>query len=121
MSVFDQNRREILNLIRFYKHFECLWNSNNPDYNCEEQKQLAWAEIAKTFEESVPQIKRRVKYLRIMYLTEKKRVIVSRIAGFEYEPTLYYYSRMNFLDETLLYPLSAAYDEDERSLEVKWL
>lgn len=105
MTELRLTRPEILKLIEMYKQNECLWNIHTPMYKKYELKQMAWDKIAKEFNTNVDNVKKKIKFLRTTFSSEKKKVDHSMKTGRAldiYVPSLFYYNDISFLKNTIL-------------------
>ncbi|XP_067637375.1 uncharacterized protein [Eurosta solidaginis] len=94
----DWRQSEICELIRFYEQNVCLWDYHDQDYKNQVIRNKAWAKLANYFDKDVDEVKKKIKHLRNGYLTEKKKVNKMKNRKVPYEPHLYYYNYMRFLD-----------------------
>lgn len=96
----DFRHTEVLKLLRLYRQYECLWNCFSPDYKQPDMKKSAWIELSMHFGKDVDELKKKIKHLRNCYNAERKKVESSKNKhGIPtYEPRLYYYNQMTFLD-----------------------
>ncbi|XP_054087627.1 uncharacterized protein LOC114804269 [Zeugodacus cucurbitae] len=100
----DWRQAEIFDLLSMYRESECLWNCLNPEYKDVKLKQNAWKEIATFFGRNVEEVKKKIKNLRTSYVIEKKKVDSKKTnsGGSLYEPSLFYYDEMTFLDPVII-------------------
>ncbi|XP_018794608.1 PREDICTED: uncharacterized protein LOC108972464 [Bactrocera latifrons] len=100
----DWRQAEIFDLISMYRESECLWNCLNREYKDVDLKKNAWREIATFFGRKVEDVKKKIKNLRTSYVIEKKKVERKRTESGEtvYEPRLFYYDEMTFLDPVVI-------------------
>ncbi|XP_053951330.1 uncharacterized protein LOC128858834 [Anastrepha ludens] len=100
----DWRHSEILKLIYSYRQYECLWNCHIPDYKQQDLRKSSWIELSKQFNKDVDEIKKKIKHLRTCYIVEKKKVESRLDINGEptYEPHLYYYNQMTFLDPVVI-------------------
>ncbi|XP_050328312.1 uncharacterized protein LOC126758231 isoform X1 [Bactrocera neohumeralis] len=96
---------EIFDLLSMYRESECLWNGLNPEYKDMDLKKNAWREIATFFGRKVEDVKKKIKHLRTSYLLEKKKVERKNTESGDsrYEPRLFYYDEMTFLDPVVIF------------------
>ncbi|XP_069966914.1 uncharacterized protein [Bactrocera oleae] len=100
----DWRQAEIFDLISMYRESECLWNCLNPEYKDLDLKKNAWREIANFFGRNVEDVKKKIKNLRTSYVIEKKKVERKKTESEDslYEPRLFYYDEMTFLDPVVI-------------------
>ncbi|XP_004536391.1 uncharacterized protein LOC101461948 [Ceratitis capitata] len=99
----DWRHSEVMELICMYRQYECLWNCHSPDYKQQDMKKSAWIELSNHFEKEVDEVKKKIKHLRNSYTAEKKKVDkIKSLSGKAYEPRLYYYNQMTFLDPVII-------------------
>ncbi|XP_011206804.1 uncharacterized protein LOC105228613 [Bactrocera dorsalis] len=100
----DWRQAEIFDLLSMYRESECLWNCLNPEYKDVDLKKNAWREIATFFGRKVEDVKKKIKNLRTSYVLEKKKVERKRAESgrSSYEPRLFYYDEMTFLDPVII-------------------
>lgn len=100
----DWRQAEIFDLICMYRESECLWNCLNPEYKDIDLKKNAWREIAGFFGRKVEEVKKKIKNLRTSYVIEKKKVDSKKTESGDcmYEPRLFYYDEMTFLDPVVV-------------------
>uniref|UniRef100_A0A034VGP1 MADF domain-containing protein n=1 Tax=Bactrocera dorsalis TaxID=27457 RepID=A0A034VGP1_BACDO len=100
----DWRQAEIFDLISMYRESECLWNCLNREYKDVDLKKNAWREIARFFGRKVEDVKKKIKNLRTSYVIEKKKVERKKTKSGEtlYEPRLFYYDEMTFLDPVVI-------------------
>uniref|UniRef100_A0A0K8UZM1 MADF domain-containing protein n=1 Tax=Bactrocera latifrons TaxID=174628 RepID=A0A0K8UZM1_BACLA len=118
----DWRQAEIFDLISMYRESECLWNYLNPEYKDVDLKKNAWREIAAFFGRKVEDVKKKLKHLRTSYLLEKKKVERKRTEAGEsrYEPRLFYYDEMTFLDSVVILRILKPTEQNGDSLsEIK--
>ncbi|XP_050328316.1 uncharacterized protein LOC126758231 isoform X4 [Bactrocera neohumeralis] len=98
----DWRQAEIFDLISMYRESECLWNCLNREYKDVDLKKNAWREIARFFGRKVEDVKKKIKNLRTSYVIEKKKVERKKSESTVYEPRLFYYDEMTFLDPVVI-------------------
>ncbi|XP_054087628.1 uncharacterized protein LOC128922109 [Zeugodacus cucurbitae] len=100
----DWRQAEIFDLLSMYRESECLWNCLNPEYKDVDLKKNAWKEIANFFGRSVEEVKKKIKNLRTGYVLEKKKADSKNANSGDslYEPRLFYYDEMTFLDPVIV-------------------
>ncbi|XP_004536390.2 uncharacterized protein LOC101461773 isoform X2 [Ceratitis capitata] len=114
----DWRQAEILDLICMYRENECLWNWLSSEYKDVNLKKNTWAEIADHFGRDVGEIKKKIKNLRTGYVSEKKRVDSSLNEAGEptYEPRLFYYDEMTFLNRVIVLRTSNLDEQNDDSM-----
>ncbi|XP_054728521.1 uncharacterized protein LOC129237670 [Anastrepha obliqua] len=118
----DWRQAEILDLISMYRESECLWNCVNPEYKDLDLKKTAWREIADHFERDVGEVKKKIKHLRTNYVVEKKKVDSKKYGDSGesmYEPRLFYYDEMTFLDPVVVLRACSLVEPHEDPLRAK--
>ncbi|XP_017490787.1 PREDICTED: uncharacterized protein LOC108378981 [Rhagoletis zephyria] len=100
----DWRHTEILKLLDSYRQYECLWNTQSPDYKQQEMRKGSWIALSKEFGKKVDDIKKKIKHLRTCYMAEKKKVESRTDSNGDpiYESHLYYYKQMSFLDPVII-------------------
>lgn len=106
---------ETIKLINNYKQFECLWNYKSASYKRIDLKKNAWLQLAKEFGKNVEEVKKKMKYLRTAYVSEKKKVDQSKKSGSStddiYRSHLFYFDEFSFLNSVIvLRPTSSTFD-----------
>ncbi|VVC44840.1 MADF domain [Cinara cedri] len=105
--IVAMERKLILELIEEYKSCTCLWRIKDPDYKNKEKKTEAYEsllQLVKTYNKSctMEDLKRKIANLRTCYLREFRKVhrktFIKKCGGV-YEPTLWYYKSLEFLND----------------------
>ncbi|XP_073819710.1 uncharacterized protein [Musca autumnalis] len=100
----DKQRKEedILKMISLFRERELLWNTNSFSYRRNDLKKKALEEIGKEMNMTEEAVKKRIKSLRSTYVIEKRKVEHSKKSGCDaadvYQPSLFWYEEMSFLD-----------------------
>ncbi|XP_011186442.2 uncharacterized protein LOC105214614 [Zeugodacus cucurbitae] len=118
----DFRHTEVLKFLSLYKQYECLWNSQIPDYKQPDMKKSAWIELSIHFGKEVDELKKKMKHLRNCYTMERKKVesMKNKHGVSMYEPRLYYYNQMNFLDPVVaLRTVTEQENNDDPLIETK--
>lgn len=107
-------RDDIEKLIYLYKQNRCLWDYSCKDYKRTDLKKEAWQNMAHIFKKDVEVIKKKMKYLRSAYVNEKKKVEEYRGVIPTYQPHLFYYDEMAFLDPVIVLRNNPTYGQIEK-------
>ncbi|XP_054728363.1 uncharacterized protein LOC129237565 [Anastrepha obliqua] len=111
------SRDDTINLIRIYGEYECLWNCRKKTYKDLFLKKVAWEDIANHFGTDVYEIKKKLKYLRTVYVAERRKLEESKKNSVNplevYQPTLFYYNEFSYLDNTIVLRKRQLSDEEE--------
>ncbi|XP_060833568.1 uncharacterized protein LOC132917059 [Rhopalosiphum padi] len=102
--IVAMERKLISELIDEYKTCTCLWRIKDPDYKNKEMKNEAYEsllQLIKKYNESctMDDLKRKIANLRTCYLREFKKVMDAKRYGGIYEPSLWYYKSLEFLND----------------------
>ncbi|XP_015371923.1 PREDICTED: uncharacterized protein LOC107167411 [Diuraphis noxia] len=102
--IVAMERKLISELIEEYKTCTCLWRIKDPDYKNKEMKNEAYEsllQLIKKYNESctMDDLKRKIANLRTCYLREFKKVMDAKRYGGVYEPSLWYYKSLEFLND----------------------
>lgn len=108
MSQQKRPRKEIVKFIALYKEHECLWNMHCSTYKRADLKKLAYESIGKEMKmSSIYDVKKRIRNLRNTYALEKKKIFKSKQTLKDdeelYEPQLFWFDKMQFLDTSIGY------------------
>lgn len=93
----DWTPRMTVQFIEMYKKNNCLWDRSSAGYRIRSQREQALEEIAKHFETSVTEIKRKVHNLRNQFNQEFLKIIKSHKEGGEYESKWLYFQPLKFI------------------------
>lgn len=102
MAQLKLNKSDIINFINIYRDYECLWNYKSENYKRTDLKRKAWEEIGHKFKCTADEAKKKIKYLRSAYVSEKKKVDDSKSGGDVYEPNLFYFNEFSYLDGAIV-------------------
>ncbi|XP_055920950.1 uncharacterized protein LOC129952412 [Eupeodes corollae] len=102
LSDWKMQREEVLQLIGAYKKLKCLWDFRSNAYKRFDLRKYSWEKLAKMFGKKPTEVKTKIKYLRSAYVSEKKKVDDSYGTSKIYQPNLFYYNDMNFLDSIVV-------------------
>lgn len=98
---------DLIKLIDLYEEHECLWNMEKDYlYKRIDLKVAALEKIGQEMKMSSEEVKRKIKSLRATYVGEKKKVDTKKIGawnGGAYESKLFWYHKMKFLDNIIVY------------------
>ncbi|XP_025193021.1 uncharacterized protein LOC112593021 [Melanaphis sacchari] len=102
--IVAMERKLISELIDEYKTCTCLWRIKDPDYKNKEMKNEAYEsllQLIKKYNENctMDDLKRKIANLRTCYLREFKKVMDAKRYGGIYEPSLWYYKSLEFLND----------------------
>ncbi|XP_025425472.1 uncharacterized protein LOC112694266 [Sipha flava] len=102
--IVAMERKLISELIEEYKSCTCLWRIKDPDYKNKEMKNEAYEsllQLIKKYNEhcTMDDLKRKIANLRTCYLREFKKVMDAKRYGGVYEPSLWYYKSLEFLND----------------------
>ncbi|KAJ8727352.1 hypothetical protein PYW07_001471 [Mythimna separata] len=95
----------VLEVLEMYKNMPFLWDRNHEDYRNKfirnNGKKILLEYYRKLDEKtSMPTFTKKILNLRSNYLKELRKVKIAQENGEIYEPTLWYYEALSFLDET---------------------
>lgn len=102
--------------INIYRNEPCLWQIKSKDYHHRDKKNAAYNKLIEQYRKLEPNANRdavvkKLNALRTNYRKEKKKVEESTRSGAGtsdvYEPTLWYYELLKFLDDDQGTPRSA--------------
>ncbi|XP_055919040.1 uncharacterized protein LOC129951058 [Eupeodes corollae] len=102
MSDWRLQRDEVKKLISAYKKHKCLWDYRSNEYKLHDLKMQAWQKLGKMFGKEGHIVKRKIKCLRSVYGCEKRKVENSYGTNRIYQPNLFYYKDLNFLDSVII-------------------
>ncbi|CAH2096532.1 unnamed protein product [Euphydryas editha] len=105
MSNKRRGYREVLEeFINIYRSEPCLWQMKNKEYHNRKKKTIAYNKLINQLKEIEPSANRemvvkKINGLRTTYRKEKKKKeAYLKFGDTQYEPTLWYYDLMSFLD-----------------------
>ncbi|CAH2088695.1 unnamed protein product [Euphydryas editha] len=107
-SAKEKEREFIIECIQLYRDLPALWNVKSKLYHDRDKKSMAYDLLLSKYQEMFPKankddLKKKFNALRTNYRKELKKHMDSMKSGASadsiYEPTLWYYSDMNFLHD----------------------
>lgn len=103
-----KEREFIVECIQLYRELPCLWNVKSKQYHDRDKKNTAYETLLSKYKEMFPQankddVKKKFNSLRTNYRKELKKHLQSMKSGCGtddiYQPTLWYYNEMAFLQD----------------------
>ncbi|CAG4913747.1 unnamed protein product [Colias eurytheme] len=123
-TLADGERKFLIDCIRFYRELPSLWNMKSKEYHDRKKKSIAYDMLVNKFRERYPNatkedVKRKINSLRTCYRKELRKHLHSLKTGDDvYEPTLYYYNEMRFLEEQESTSESSSMDLECRNISM---
>lgn len=92
--------KQIIQLIKLFKERPCLWNVNVQEYRDKSKRHKELTYIAKEFNVSNEQIKKKLFNMRIQYMHERRKLQrIERETGEYCKPIWQYYDYLHFIYE----------------------